>query len=180
MSHKKVWLLAAIMMLAASLMMTSTVAAGTYYFTMGGAGSGGRWYAECSYLAKLITKTYPDIRASGVVSPVVSRGNIIRVAKGELQAGRVFLDDAMLVAKGQPPFQGPKFKKVMGWMTLNNLYLRCVADMDIKTLQDLRGKKVGVGVRGSEDVMLVRLWLKFIGIDPDKDVKLQYLGREAS
>ena len=52
--------------------------------------------------------------------------------------------------------------------------------MDIKTLQDLRGKKVGVGVRGSEDVMLVRLWLKFIGIDPDKDVKLQYLGREAS
>ncbi|MBW2305322.1 MAG: TAXI family TRAP transporter solute-binding subunit [Deltaproteobacteria bacterium] len=150
------------------------------YLTMGGAGSGGRWYAETSYLAKLITKKYPDIRATGVVSPGVSRGNINRVAKKEIQGGRVFLDDLLLIANRQEPFKAERFQDVRGWMTLNNLYLRCVADMDIKTFKDLKGKKVGTGVRGSGDEALAKNFLRFMGLDPEKDLKMQYLGREAA
>lgn len=180
MKFKKICLFAIALILMAGMTAGEIAGAGTVYLTMGGAGSGGRWYAECSYLAKLFTKTFPDVRASGVVSPGVSRGNINRVAIGEIQAGRVFLDDVVLVAENQPPFKGEKFKKVLGWMTLNNLYIRCVADMDIKAMGDLRGKKIGIGVRGSGDADLSRRWLTFNGLDPDKDVKLQYLGREAS
>jgi TRAP transporter TAXI family solute receptor len=155
-------------------------AAAQTYLTIGGAGSQGRWYAEASYLAKLITQKYPDIRATGVVSPGVSRGNINRVANKEIQAGRVFMDDVLMVANREEPFSADKFQQINGWMTLNNLYLRCVADMDIKTFKDLKGKKVGTGVRGSGDEVLALSFLKFAGLDPDKDLNMQYLGREAS
>ncbi len=169
-----------IVLVGLALLQGTEYATAQIYLTMGGAGSGGRWYAETSYLAKMITTKYPDIRATGVVSPGVSRGNINRVANKEIQAGRVFLDDVMLIPNREEPFKAEKFQEVRGWMTLNNLYLRCAADMNIKTFKDLKGKKVGTGVRGSGDEVLALRFLKFVGLDPDKDLKMQYLGREAS
>jgi len=47
---------------------------------------------------------------------------------------------------------------------------------DIKTPADLKGKKVGISTAGSSSDVAVRVALKKIGIDPDKDVSIVAIG----
>src|SRR5207248_4782502 len=42
----------------------------------------------------------------------------------------------------------------------------------IKTPQDLKGKKLGISRFGSSSDTATRVWLKSVGLDPDKDVSL--------
>ncbi len=50
------------------------------------------------------------------------------------------------------------------------------AAADIKTPADLKGKKVGISTAGSSSDVAVRVALKKIGIDPDKDVSIVPIG----
>jgi NitT/TauT family transport system substrate-binding protein len=47
---------------------------------------------------------------------------------------------------------------------------------DIKTISDLKGKKVGVSARGSQSDIATRVGLKKQGVDPDKDVTIVPVG----
>jgi len=47
-----------------------------------------------------------------------------------------------------------------------------VAQREFKSVTDLRGKGIGIGVIGSSPHIVTRLMLKHFGLDPDKDVKL--------
>jgi ABC-type nitrate/sulfonate/bicarbonate transport system substrate-binding protein len=47
---------------------------------------------------------------------------------------------------------------------------------DIKTAQDLRGKKVGVSRVGSSSDTVTRIGLRKLGLDPDKDVSIVQVG----
>ena len=51
-----------------------------------------------------------------------------------------------------------------------------MAAADIKTPNDLKGKKVGISTVGSSSDVAVRVALKKIGIDPDKDVSIVPVG----
>ncbi len=54
---------------------------------------------------------------------------------------------------------------------LNNLDLTLIGTHNIKSIADLRGKKIGMGEKGSgRDVPWIRILLRKEGIDPDKDV----------
>ena len=50
------------------------------------------------------------------------------------------------------------------------------ASSEIKTPADLKGKKVGISTAGSSSDVAVRVALKKIGIDPDKDVSIVAIG----
>ncbi len=163
-------------LLLVGLVASAAVAAEKTFFTIGGAGSQGRWYAEVSCIAKLITEKMPNIVASGVVSPGVSRGNINRMAKGELQAGRLMADDFYAVVHKLPPFDKGTYP-VKAWFKVLRQPLRVVADASIKSNRDLKGKKVALGVRGSGDDTIAWRFLNFYGIK-DGDIKAQYIGRK--
>lgn len=47
---------------------------------------------------------------------------------------------------------------------------------NIKTIQDLKGKRVSVGAVGSGTEVTVRTLLKVAGLDPDKDIRAENLG----
>lgn len=57
--------------------------------------------------------------------------------------------------------------------------MRVIASPSIKTVRDLKGKKIGVGVRGSGDDEFALRLLDFYGLK-EKDVKLQFVGRKVA
>lgn len=54
------------------------------------------------------------------------------------------------------------------------------AKKDIKTIQDLKGKKIGASNKGGSSDIATRAALKANGLDPDKDVSIQYVGSHAN
>lgn len=58
----------------------------------------------------------------------------------------------------------------------NRTFFDLVARPEIRTLNDLRGKPVGISRYGASTEYAVRFALKANGIDPDKDVKLLAVG----
>lgn len=164
--------------LVGCVIISSQAFADKVYFTMGGAGAQGRWYAEVSFFAKLITENISNVTASGVVSPGVSRGNIKRIGNMELQGGRCFGTDFYNAYHKKPPLDEKDYG-VTAWFMGPKLIMRCIAAPSVKSIKDLKGKKIGVGVRGSGDDELAINLLKHYGLS-EKDVKLQFVGRKVA
>jgi NitT/TauT family transport system substrate-binding protein len=53
-----------------------------------------------------------------------------------------------------------------------------VAQAEIKSVKDLKGKVIGIGNFGGTDEVVARMVLKHAGIDPDKEVKLIAVGND--
>ena len=54
------------------------------------------------------------------------------------------------------------------------------AQKSIKTVADLKGKKIGASNKGGSSDIATRAALKANGLDPDKDVSIQYVGSHAN
>ena len=59
---------------------------------------------------------------------------------------------------------------------INTLYWRLFSTPDVKTLDDLRGKKIGLTTMGSQEDAVMRFLLKERGINPDRDVTFLAVG----
>ena len=59
---------------------------------------------------------------------------------------------------------------------INTLYWRLFSTPDIKTLDDLKGKKIGLTTMGSQEDAVMRFLLKERGINPDRDVSFLAVG----
>ena len=59
---------------------------------------------------------------------------------------------------------------------INTLYWRLFSTPDVKILDDLKGKKIGLTTMGSQEDAVMRLLLKERGINPDRDVSFLAVG----
>ena len=59
---------------------------------------------------------------------------------------------------------------------INTLYWRLFSTPDVKTLDDLRRKKIGLTTMGSQEDAVMRFLLKERGINPDRDVSFLAVG----
>jgi ABC-type nitrate/sulfonate/bicarbonate transport system substrate-binding protein len=59
---------------------------------------------------------------------------------------------------------------------INTLYWRLFSTPDVKTLDDLKGKKIGLTTMGSQEDAVMRFLLKERGINPDRDVTFLAVG----
>jgi NitT/TauT family transport system substrate-binding protein len=59
---------------------------------------------------------------------------------------------------------------------INMLYWRLFSTPDVKTLDDLKGKKIGLTTMGSQEDAVMRFLLKERGINPDRDVSFLAVG----
>ncbi len=59
---------------------------------------------------------------------------------------------------------------------INTLYWRLFSTPDVKTLDDLRGKKIGLTTMGSQEDAVMRFLLKERGINPDRNVTFLAVG----
>lgn len=134
-------------------------------------GSAGTYYAVGAGLAKIINKYSTDLNA-------VSQGtngaveNVRLVNSGQADIGITNWDALYFGYSGENPFKGEK-QNIVGLMTLYRSALQ-VAVLDsspIKSIADLKGKKVNVGPTGSVAIEMTKALLRENGIDPDKDIK---------
>ncbi|WP_375460367.1 TAXI family TRAP transporter solute-binding subunit [uncultured Enterovirga sp.] len=98
-----------------------------------------------------------------------------------LEAGAI---DIGLV-QGEPAYEAlsgsggrpPSSLKVLAAMYSTPGMFVVRADSPVRTIEDLRGKRVALGAKGSGLTILGRLVLEALGLDPDRDVEPVYLDR---
>ncbi len=148
---------------------TATTPEGKYTLTIyTGSGPGSVYFAIGSMLAKVINQKSEDIEAKGVTSGA-SVANAKAIGKGEANAAIIQNDVTYYAWKGLYQFEGNPVKVLRGIATLYPEPVQIVvrADSDIKSLEDLKGKKVVVGAAGSGCAATAERVLKAAGVWDD-------------
>jgi NitT/TauT family transport system substrate-binding protein len=115
--------------------------------------------------AKLFEKNGLDVEVLYLESALVQRALI---------AGNIAFGQMTGSLMSAPKLQGADLVMVAGF--LNHLTYRLVARPDIKTVADIKGKRVGVSRFGAGADRATRLLLSRLGLSPEKDVLLVQVG----
>lgn len=107
----------------------------------------------------------------------------VKIAPGQKAYEALVTGDADFIAVSYGSLakinqQGKEVQSVCN-ITTNCLY-HLVANSNIKSVKDLKGKRIGVPKVGEEVTAVLRATLKRQGIDPDKDVKWVAVGIEGT
>ena len=141
--------------------------------TFGTAAPTGGWMMLGSAVSKVVNDKVAGVNLTPVPSPRGSVENIETIMKGEREFGLTMANIAMLGKQGAEPFKG-QVKGVSGWFSAHYgyWYLLTRADSKIKTVADLKGKRVAIGNPGDGDEalnkeVLARLGLKWTDFKPE-------------
>lgn len=143
-----------------------TTEEGKYEITIyTGSGPGSVYFAIGSMFAKVLNKKSENIAAKGVTSGA-SVSNAKAIGKGEAQAAIIQNDVTYYAWNGLYQFKDNPIKELRGIGTLYPEPVQIVvrADSDIRTLEDLKGKKVVVGAPGSGVAATAERVLKAAGL----------------
>ncbi len=145
-------------------------------YTFGSASASGSWYPLAVAMAKVINDNVPGYNVTGVTTPGASRENILRIDRQEMEFGWCSANILYKGYHGQPPFK--EKRKVLGWFAAYPGLFTIAArkGIGIKSIADLKGKKVALGTPGSQTMMdNVNLIFKNCGLTADKDFKAEYI-----
>jgi TRAP transporter TAXI family solute receptor len=130
-----------------------------------GSGPGSVYFAIGSMLAK-ITNKKSDLIAAKAVTSGASVANCKAIDKGEAQVAIAQNDVTWYAWEGKFQFEGHPVKvlRAIGTLYPEPVQIVVRADSDIKTIYDLKGKKVVVGAAGSGVAATAERVLKAAGI----------------
>ena len=114
---------------------------------------------------KVFEKNGLDVEVLYLESALVQRALI---------AGNIAFGEMTGSLMAAPKLQGADLVMIASF--LNNLLYRLVARPEIKTVADLKGKRVGVSRFGAGADRATRLLLSKLGLNPEKDVVLLQVG----
>lgn len=159
-----------------TLLAFSGAAFGLTFVTIGTGGVGGTYYPLGGSMAEVLTKADIGVKATAR-STAASKENCRLVASGRAQIGMSMGSTLYQAYTGVGAFE--KDGK-LPLATLMNMYpapehLVTTSKTGIKTLEDIRGKKVSIGAPGSGNQVLVQLILEAAGMNPEKDFQKQQL-----
>ncbi|MCB2188036.1 MAG: TAXI family TRAP transporter solute-binding subunit [Deltaproteobacteria bacterium] len=142
---------------------------------IGTASTGGTWYPLGGGVANMINKYVPGYQAAAHPSGA-SIENIRAVASGKDALALSMPDSAYQAFKGLEAFADKPVKSLRGLMATYPIDIQffVLADSNIKTIKDLKGKKVAVGAPGSGTEAMARYVLKVFGLTYD-DIDEQFL-----
>ena len=133
---------------------------------LAGSKVGGTWFILCSAFAQVINKYMPDYEAS----PSPSSGsfeNVRNLRDGMVDMALILPNVAYAAYNGQAPWKEAKYQ---GMRALFNTYpsafmMVTQADSGIKSIPDMKGKRVAVGSPGSSESSLLSAVLPQYGMD---------------
>ena len=166
----------ALLVAAAVLAAPLAFAAGTFVNVLTG-GTSGVYYPLGVALAGVIGKAMPNVKTSVQATKAsVENLNLLQAGRGEIA---FTLGDSLSDAwKGneEAGFKSP-LKKLRGIAAIYPNYIQIVArdDAGIKTLADLKGKKISVGAPKSGTELNARAVLHAAGIEYKDFAKVEYL-----
>jgi len=154
---------------------TATTAQAQQFFRIGTGGTAGTYYPVGGMIANAVSE--PGKLIATAVASNGSVANINGILGGSLEAGFTQSDVAYWAYTGTGTFDGkPKAQGLRLIATLypESIHLVARKGAGIKSVADLRGKRVSMDEPGSGTLVDVRLILAAYGMT-DKDVKAEYL-----
>lgn len=161
-----------ILMLAVVLfiaLFTNSGLAQTEIYRMASGGPGGVYYHHASGFAQYIEESLPNIRITVDVS-AGSVENVRRVDRREADFGLAFIYNSFEAFKGMKDWGWEKeYSNIRGiamylWPETNWVTLK---QKNIKSVEDLRGKKMSLGPPGSGSSVIAQRMLKALGVFDD-------------
>lgn len=163
--------------LGAALVTGAAVAQQTQFINILTGGQSGVYYPLGVALSQVYGKAIPGAKATAQVTKASAENlNLLQAGRGELALA---LGDAVSNAwKGEAEAGFPnKLDKLRGLSATYNNYIQIVASADsgIKTLADLKGKRVSVGAAKSGTELNARAIFKAAGLGYSDLSKVEYL-----
>jgi TRAP transporter TAXI family solute receptor len=145
------------------------------FLTIATGGTAGTYFPLGGALAEIWNKNIPKMNANATATGA-SAANIAMLAKGDVDIVFTQNDIAFYALNDIEILKGKGTKDIRGLAALYNetVQLVSLADSGIKSVSDLKGKKVGVGAAGSGTVLNAQQVLEAAGISFG-DIKVQYL-----
>ncbi len=147
-------------------------------FTIGTGSQSGTYYPLGGTLAKIWGETIPDFNMRAEVT-AGSVENSIKVATNKQLAGIAMGSVVQKAYEGQKPFPTKMDVAVVSALYPNVVHFMVPADSDIKTISDLKGKRVSLGAPGSGTRTSAIGILGALGIS-EGDMKAQSLNYTAT
>jgi TRAP transporter TAXI family solute receptor len=135
----------------------------------------GVYYQLGGALADLIGKNMPGYQATAEATGA-SVENIQRVVRGDSDIAFSLADSAADAITGKGSFTSVQPIRAIARLYNNYTQVLASTDAKVKTMADLRGKRVSTGSPNSGTEVIALRMLAAAGLDPDKDVQRQSLG----
>lgn len=169
--------LAAAITVVTLFLATLSVQAGAATFLNIGTGTtGGTYYPVGAGIAKIWSTHIKDMKANAQ-STGGTMQNIQLISKEEAEVG--FADGLYYFAYlGKGLFEGNPQKGLRGLVPLypEPIHFLVPKGSGIKTIADLKGKRVSTGAVGSGTEATAKMLLRLGGLDPEKDLRCEPLG----
>ena len=160
----------------AMILVFAGAASAATFINIGTGSTGGTYYPVGAGMAKVWNSAIPGMKANAQSTGGTAQ-NLALLGKGEAEV--IFADGLYFFAyEGKGTFEGKPMKELRGLVPLyaEPIHFLVAKGSNIKSIQDLKGKRVSVGAVGSGTEVTVRTLLKVAGIDPDKDIRAENLG----
>jgi TRAP transporter TAXI family solute receptor len=169
---KRLTLLAAI---AGAALFTGAASAQTNIAIATG-GTGGVYYPLGGGMANVLTKYVPGYAATARVTGG-SVDNLKLIGSQQSEVALVMVDAALDALKGEDKFKGsPVEARTLMILYPNRMHVVTTAATGIKSMADLKGKRVSTGSPGSATEVMAFRVIEAAGLDKDKDMKRERLG----
>ncbi|GGL00309.1 C4-dicarboxylate ABC transporter substrate-binding protein [Planomonospora parontospora subsp. parontospora] len=135
----------------------------------------GVYYVLGGGLADQIGRHVPGYQATAEATGA-SVENIQRVVRGDSDIAFTLADSAADAVAGKGAFTGPQPIRALARLYDNSTQVVAAADAGVKSVADLKGKRVSTGSPNSGTEVIALRLLEAAGLDPDEDVTRQSLG----
>jgi uncharacterized protein len=161
---------------ASSLIAMPAIAQSKIRMTIVTGGTGGVFYPYGGGLAKVLSDKMPNVQATAQVTGG-SVDNVKLLGAGDAEIGFSTIDSAFDGLNGQGAYKdGKQDIRVLAVLYDSFMHLVANAGAGVKTVADLKGKRVSVGSAGSSTESIADRILAGAGLDPMKDVGRDNLG----
>lgn len=168
--------LALALTMSAGLGLAGIVHAQQKTLAIGTGGTGGVYYPLGGAIANVLSKTLPNMQATAEVTGG-SVDNLKLIGSGQSEMGFSMADAALDAYKGEDKFKSGKVPlQTLLVVYPNRMHVVTVESTGIKTMADLKGKRVSTGSPGSATEVMAFRVIEAASLDKDKDMKRERLG----
>lgn len=150
-------------------------AADKTFINMAGGSSGGTWYTMAVGICKVVAEKMPDINCTPETGGSVK--NTRQVGAKKLDFGFSTADTSFHALNGGPEFkEGERFMDIRAIFSghVSHWHMVTLEESGIKTIEDLKGKRVAIGYVGGSVETVTKEILKEHGLIPDRDFQKHY------
>ena len=176
---KRLWYVVLVMGVVLCLAFAGPALAKKVFLTIGTGSPGGVYYPLGGGMSVVIEKTVDGVRCAAE-STGASVENCRLVGSGDTDMGMVMGSVAYKAVQGQEPFEKKYPLVALFQMYPAPEHIVTTAQSGIKTIDDLKGKKVSIDVPGSGCSTMAMAILQAAGFDLQKDLTLANLSQSES